>query len=103
MAALPRSLGSVPLAFCAVFLASQAMRLTKPNHGIVPMIARAFAPLPQVPCWRACTKTGMDTIWQFFTSLTRTDNNGALALLGLYASFGACKRLCPSALMSGCQ
>ena len=24
----------------------------------------------------------------FFTSLTRTDNNGALALLGLYASFG---------------
>ena len=25
---------------------------------------------------------------QFFTCLTRTDNNGALALLGLYASFG---------------
>eukprot|EP00287_Rhodomonas_sp_CCMP768_P005692 CAMPEP_0196734408 /NCGR_PEP_ID=MMETSP1091-20130531/13163_1 /TAXON_ID=302021 /ORGANISM="Rhodomonas sp., Strain CCMP768" /LENGTH=188 /DNA_ID=CAMNT_0042077915 /DNA_START=11 /DNA_END=577 /DNA_ORIENTATION=+ len=24
----------------------------------------------------------------FFTSITRTDNNGALALLGLYASFG---------------
>mmetsp|Transcript_36793 Transcript_36793/g.87189 ORF Transcript_36793/g.87189 Transcript_36793/m.87189 type:complete len:184 (-) Transcript_36793:47-598(-) len=24
----------------------------------------------------------------FFTSLTRTDNNGALALLGLYAAFG---------------
>ena len=26
----------------------------------------------------------------FFTSITRTDNNGALALLGLYASFGTC-------------
>jgi hypothetical protein len=77
----------------------------EPSRGIarafVPIIARAFVPLPLVPCWRACAKTGMDTIWQFFTSLTRTDNNGALALLGLYASFGACKRLCTSALMSG--
>mmetsp|Transcript_38757 Transcript_38757/g.122146 ORF Transcript_38757/g.122146 Transcript_38757/m.122146 type:complete len:171 (-) Transcript_38757:76-588(-) len=32
--------------------------------------------------------TSMQFGISFFTSITRTDNNGALALLGLYASFG---------------
>ena len=46
---------------------------------------------------RSHARLTMETGSQFFTSLTRTDNNGALALLGLYGEIPREKRAFPEA------
>ena len=46
---------------------------------------------------RSLARLTMETGSQFFTSLTRTDNNGALALLGLYGEIPREKRAFPEA------